>query len=349
MVEKNSYIVGKHRTEEGHTLFLGKVTAVQGSILSGYIEKNCHLPKLRQLFELSTKDVAVNLGPKPYPGQVLKFDTSHLYTGHRKVHDFFGDLHFFYVPDKKVGQTLMAAFDEAARLLKKAKLPQPENTVWEINPKEMRGKWAGQYAHSKKPGRQPHRLSIKPEMMPVVTREFVYVIMHEYGHYLHANHLKNPKLNAAWIRLFNTSIKPQNIDKEMSRGLLESLLAGEERPTDFRGQLEEQDRNAFNWIVRTINQDHAVNLKELDTLFIADDRDSIKALWPKRTLSKKELAPIVTPYATVNYHELFAESFAYYFLKKLPDGTRLPQGIINLMDKTFRRVEALEEIEGEAE
>jgi hypothetical protein len=179
--------------------------------------------------------------------------------------------------------------------------------------------------------------------------DFVYVILHEYGHYLHANHLKNPKVNAGWIRLFNTSIKPQAIDRDTITRLLEDLIAGEERPTDFRGQLEEQDRLSFNWIVRTINKDHAVNLKELDILFTADDRDSIRHLWPKRAITRKELAPIITEYATKNYHELFAESFAYYFIKKLPSGDRMPQNIIDFMDKTFRRVEALEEDQGDDE
>lgn len=351
IASKHSYIVGKFKTEEGHTLFLGKITAVQGNIVSGYIEKNSHIPKQRKLFEIATKDIALDLGPKPYPGSVHKFDTSHLYTGHKKIHDFFGELHFFYVPEKETGKVLMQAFDKAAAILQKAKMPAPEHTVWEINPKEMKGKWAGFYAHSKNYLKMPHRLSIKPESMPTVISEFVYVILHEYAHWLHANCIRRVKVNAAWIRLFNTSIKPQTIDKEMSKRLLESLIGGQERPTDFRGQLEEEERNAFNWIVRNIGQDHAVGIKELNLLFEADDMDSIKDLWPKRSLNKKELAPIVTEYATKNYHELFAEAFAYIMMKrKLPDGKAMPQGIINLMDKTLRVLDEPEEVkQGEDE
>ena len=123
MVEKNSYIIGKQRTEEGHKLFLGKVTAIDGNILSGYIEKNCHLPKLRQLFELPLRDVAVNLGTKPYAGSVHKFDTSHLYTGHKKEHDFFGPLHFFYVGGRYDDELVRTA--EGWKIAKRV-----ETTLW---------------------------------------------------------------------------------------------------------------------------------------------------------------------------------------------------------------------------
>jgi len=339
MTDKGNYIIGKMRSEEGHTLFLGRVVATQGSnIISGYIEKNSHLPKLRQLFEIPRKDVVLDMGPTPYPGTVHKFDTSHLYTGHRKQHEFFGPIHFFYKPEKEVGSVLMQTFDHCATKLEKLKMPAVLQTVWEINPKEMKGKWAGFYRHSRAPHKLPHTLSIKPEVVPTVISEFAYVVYHEYGHYLHANYIRNPKVNAAWIRLFNTSIKPQTIDKEMSKRLLEALVEGEERPTDFKGQLEEEERLAFNWIIRTIGVEHAVSLKELDTLFVADSKDEIRALWPKRTLTKKELAPIVTEYATKNYHELFAESFAFFMLKK-----KLPAGIVKLMEKTLRNLEEPEE------
>lgn len=329
-MKKNHYIVGKIRTEEAFKLFLGKVTSIDGQVLSGYVEKLSHIPSLRASFEVLERDVVVDLGPKPHPGTVHKFDTSHLWTGHRKPHPFFGDIHFFYRPDKEVGSKLMQAFDRAASILEKAKLPAPEGTLWEVNPKETKGKYSGMYIHSKKPTKLPHRFQIKPESMPVTITDFVYVILHEYMHWLHRHCVTGIKVNAAWIRLFNTSIKPQTVDKDLSRRLLDDLVRGGERPSDFKTSLDEGDKNAFNWIVRTISQEHAVGLRELDLLFEADEKDELKQLWPKRTLHKKDLAPIVSEYATKNYHELLAEAFAFYFTKR-----QLPKNVTTLLEKTL--------------
>jgi hypothetical protein len=310
-MKKDHYVIAKQRTTESYVLFLGRVTAVNGSILEGYKEHFAHLPKHRKLFEVPTKDVAVDLGPSPYPGTVFKFDTSHLYSGRKIVHEFFGDIYFFYKPQKEVGQTLMKAFDKAAEILQRYRCPAPENTVWEVNPKEMKGKWAGFFKSSKYLDKMPDRFSIKPESVPITLMTLVYVIIHEYGHWFHHHLMKSPKVNATWIKVFNTSIKPQTIDKETSKRLLDSLLAGEERPSDFKGQLEEDDRNAFNWILRTISQDHAVGIRELSILFDANQLDEISSLWPKRTLNKKDLQPVVSEYACKSYSELWAESMAF--------------------------------------
>jgi hypothetical protein len=333
------YVIGKIRTAESHVLVFGKVDEVGSGLVVGTVEKNRHVKQLRKSFEVVNKDVILNLGPKPYGGTVLKFDTSHLYTGRKITHDFFGPIHFFYVIQTEVGKTLMKAFDKAAEILRKAGLPEPVNTVWEVNPKEAKPtKYAGYYKHSRQSAKKPHTLAIKPEAVPMTVSDYLYVILHEYAHYLHANHLRSPKVNAAWIKVFNTSIKPQTIDRELSKKILKSMVDGEDRPSDYKGQLEEQERNAFNWIIRTIKQDHAVGIKELDYLFEADQKDEIESLWPRRTLNKKELAPIVSEYATTNYKELWAETFSFHYTKR-----KLPAGIVTLLEKTLRKVEALED------
>jgi len=335
MTTKNDVIIGKIRTSESFITFLGRVTDVKANVITGIHEKDCHLPNKRKEFEIVAKDLVLNLGPNPYPGVVHKFDVSHLYTGHRKIHDFFGDIHFFYKPEKAIGKLLMEAFDKAQSILERLKMPAPEQTYWEVNCKEAKagGKYSGYFKPSRDPEKQPHVFSIKPESMPPTLRTFVYVIIHEYAHWFHHVYLTSLKANAAWIKLFNTSIKPQTIDKELSKDLLKRLVEGSEAPRDFRGQLEEEERNAFNWILRTISQEHAVGLRELNILFEAEQKEQIEKLWPKRTLLKKDLKPVVSEYACKNYHELWAEAFSLHYAKV----QKVPPQIVELMERHIQQ------------
>lgn len=331
-----NYIVGKIRTEDGFKLFLGKVTQVSKGIAEGYVENLSHLKAKRALFEIPVKDIVLDMGERPHAGKVYGFDLTNLYTNKSIKHEFFGDIHFFYRIKKEAGSALMAAFDRAAKILEKSGFSPMLDTVWMIQHPETSGKYAGYYKHSKNAEKMPHELAIKPELLGA--SELVYVILHEFAHYMHANLLQHPKVNAAWIRLFNTSIKVQTIRKEDSISLLETMLAGEERPSDFKSGLDEDQRNAWNWIIRTIKQDHAISIKELDTLFEAEARDEITKLWPQRTLHKKDLQPVISEYATVSVRETLAESFAFHLTKK-----KLPVSVTALVEKSIRMAKTQQE------
>jgi hypothetical protein len=245
----------------------------------------------------------------------------------------YGDVHFFYKIKKETGASLMAAFDKSLKILKKHRLDfLPERwadlAVWEVLSAELGGKYAGRYKHSRAPEKNPHRFQIRPEKLPVT--EFEYCILHETAHYLDAELLESPKLKAAWIRLFNTSIALKTIPKEQSIKLMESLLSGQTPPSAFPSELEEDDALAYRHIIRTIKSEHAVGVKELDTLFETDNADEIRDLWPRRTIHQKELAPIVSEYATTNVTELLAESVAFHLL-----GRKLPKKITELVEATF--------------
>jgi len=331
-----SYIIGKIRAEEGHRLFLGKITGTSKGIVEGYIEKHSHLKKKRALFEIPERDIVLKLGDQPQPGKVYGFDVTNIYTNKVIHHEFFGPIHFFYRIKKETGKKLMAAFDSAAKRLTKLGFEPMVNCVWIVQHPETSGKYAGYYSHSRDAEKLPHELAIKPEMYE--EKDMEYIIVHEFAHYMHANFLKQPKVNAAWIRLFNTSIKVQTIRKEDSISLMETLLDGEERPSDFKSGLDEEQRNAWNWIMRTISQDHAVSVKELDILFEADERDEIKKLWPQRTLHKKDLAPVISEYATKSHKETLAEAVSFYITKK-----KLPQSVIALVEKSLRMAKTQQE------
>ena len=319
------YIIAKQKVHGGgHVVFLGKITSENGDTVDGYIEKNSHINK--RVFSIPKKDIIIKLGKNPYAGKVHGFDTGYLYL-HSSYHDFFGKLCWFYNPEKELKRKINRALESTAKLLKKKlNLQSIENSVWEIARFEKSSHY-GAYMHSKDLEKAPHRFFLRI-MEEDITPE--YIILHEIAHYLHKNFMKGIKINAAWISVFNTSIKTVSIKKEESEKFLTDIINGEVGPIDFKSDLPVEDELKYKWILRTISSEKAISVKELQTLFEAEKMDEIKKLWPLRNIYKKELAPVVTEYATKNYEELFAESFALFMT-----GKKLPKNVETLMLKSL--------------
>jgi len=290
------------------------------------LEKLCHIPNQRYTTTVELKDLVLNLGSEPKPGKVYGLDVTNLFCG-RKLHEDFGLINFFYRPSKQVVKDLWAAFNKVAKILNKRGLSfLLDDLIWEILPYTNEA-YAGMYLRSNKEGNSP-RIQIRPEIMPA--SEYVYVILHELAHHLHLGFATGKKLNASWLRLFNTSIRVVNIKKETSSSLLDALLAQEDVPSAFRGQLEEEDALAFKWVLRTISQINALSIKELDILFEADAKDDIRKIWPVRNIHRKDLAPVISEYATKNYRETIAEAVSFVMV-----GKKLPEPIVKLVEKTI--------------
>lgn len=321
-ITKGDYLVCVEDKQE----YLARAMEDSTGDVECYLEKYCHLPNKRTTLTVSKKQIVLNLGETPRPGKVYGLETTNLFRV-RKDHDDFGAINFFYKPDKQVVKDLWASMSKVAKILKKKGLEfLLDDIVWEVL-RYHKEKFAGMYMHAKN-DKMPHRIQVRPEIMPAT--EYAYVLLHELGHHLHLEFLTSKKLNAHWLRVYNTSIKVETIKKDTSIRLLTSLLEQEDLPSDFKGQLSEEDALAFKWIIRTIASNNALSIKELDTLWEADMKDDISKLWPQRTITHKELAPVLTEYATKNYKELVAESFAFYMV-----GKKQPEGLIRLLEKSI--------------
>ena len=329
-IKKGNYVIAA-LDKHGKSPYLLKVLAVDKTEIHGVVEKFCHIEKLRLTATVPNNCIMVDLGTDPKNGSVYGVNVTSRFVA-KKVHDDFGTLNFFYKPEKEVGIALMTAFSKAYKILKSRGLEFLVNDIiWEIHPTHKE-KYAGMYMHSKNE-KSLSTIKINPEVMP--NTEFVYVILHELGHRLHFEYLTSRKLNALWVKLYNTSIKVAAVKKETSQTLLDALMSQEDSPSNFKSLLAEDEALAYKWILRTIKEVHSLGVKELDLLFEADMKDEITKLWPIRNIPRRDLHPIVTEYSTVSYKELLAESFAISLLKR-----DLPEPIMRLMEKSISYAKA---------
>jgi hypothetical protein len=328
--ESGDYVIAKPAGQGKNFLF--KVSGIDQGIVAGTLEKDSHVKGLRKTVEIPKSDIIVNLGRDPFPGKAYDCDATIIYKG-RKTHDQFGTLFWFYKPETDVAERIMKSFDRAARILKQHDLDftiEPEKGIWEIQ-RYNGEKYCGLYKHSRDTEKNPHRFVFRPEM--VEPKDYNWVILHEHSHHIERAFLHSKSLRGQWVQLYNSTILVEDIEKKTCKDLLERILGQEDLPSDFKGQLEEDEQIQLKWILKHIKQQHKLSIKELDMLFDAGMKDDIRDVWPVSGVSMNDLKPLVTEYATKSWKELWAESLSLYFC-----GVKLPKVVVALIEKSLSHV-----------
>lgn len=326
-------------------LILIRLTRVSGNELTGVIEKTRHLSPATITFH--SNSVVMNVGSDPYPGTVLGHDLRYLYRKTREIGPL-GDVYFFTRVGKEDLQALRKGADEFYKLLKKQGLEflLENGTAIEVVSKDYAGKWAGMYKHSKDTDVRPHTAQFTLEKARVDSSSiasYAYVLAHEFGHALHFQFIKGlAKADAAWIRAYTDTVRPVQIEKAKVKSFLDNLLSAGS-VSGARGELPEEDLPLFRRVLKELATSAHITPREVDRLLSADEdsngdvnRETLKQAWPSSGLMHHELHPSVTEYALKNYHELFAESFAFHLL-----GQKLPARIAKLMDKTIEQAKQI--------
>lgn len=331
-LKEGDYVLLTEKADKPKLTF-AKIEFIDGDNLGCVDVKDMHLPKLRRGFDANPDSVLSIVDPK-HP----KFHNNYASIFHRSVlNEDFGLLNWFYEPEEEIRDKLTAAFKHVVDALEKKELGfiiQPTTCAWEIYPYGGE-QYAGYYKRNRKPEKNPHRLAIIPEHTDYDHSWYSYVIFHELAHHMHSEFVTGRKLNAKWIDLYSTSVPSRDIGEADTKRILEALLAQQDLPSDFKGQLEEADQEAYKLILKAIKQQHKLGVKELNVLFVAEFTDQIRALWPE-TVIANDLNPLVTKYATKNYRELFAEAFAYHM-----SGRELPEEVKELVEESIAYAKAV--------
>jgi hypothetical protein len=333
---EKEYVIAKQGDSK---YFLAQVKTVDDKVFTIIPEKNRHLDP-REI-EISKKDIVLNLGLNPAPGNVYGVDVSNRYKK-ALSHEFWGTLYFFIDLPKDTLKVLRTSLDHTAKVLGKLGL-EDFTDVFSIEVRAKKGKYAGLYKHSKDES-VLNTIVLSPDWEQTTATSLVdYILYHEFGHVLRYNGLTSKKAQARWLKLFHKSIKPDLIDHKDLMAILKGLKAAKKEDDAIgwseamKGLADEDEEMAHRAkiLMRWFKQIHHLSSKDLSTMWAAEDIEQIEGLWPAVSIDSSKLDPLVSEYACVSSEELFAESFACYAQKK-----KLPNSVETLMDKSLSLIKA---------
>lgn len=336
IINPKDYLLAKLPSEKTSRSKYGlfKVKSVSDTSVIARFENNPHIKT--QVVEVPIKSLVLNLGPSPVEGKFLGVSTKNLYKKSIQ-HPDTGRVDFFVVPDKKDLTDLSRGLVDLHKSLKKHRLSflLEEDTTLEII--DGRGlKYAGLFMSSRDRDKVPSRIRLcisSSHREKVGADQMLYVLAHEFGHALHYHHVKpNKELNSKWISLFKQTRSTRTIERNDLERFLKLLLK-EGSVKAATSELEAEDVPNFKLTLRWISVIHGLSKKDLDDLLESENSQDVKDVWPRVQIGDRDLKPLVSQYALKNYHELLAESFAYYLT-----GKKLPSSVLSLVEKTLSSV-----------
>jgi hypothetical protein len=337
-IKPGDYIVGRELTSKTDPSkikhFVICVTAVDPDSVMGWLERDDPRGPRRDQLEVQSKQIVLNLGPKPTPGKVYGCDVGRLWVKTFE-HPFWGPIHFYTKLDKDCVLMLRKALDSTAKTVEKLKLESYVD-LFHTEIRAKSGKYAGMYLHSKEEGQC--RVWYAPEWAQQSMPTMQYVILHEFGHVLRYHGLTDTRLRSKWLKLYNRSVAKNIVDKSTLKGYLKSIVSmhGQDENASFQECVRnitsesEDDQRNMRAVLKWFRDIHRLSPKDLEVLWSADQVEHIEKLWPTDHLDISKLDPLVSEYALKNVEELWAESFAMYANK-----TKLPQKVVTLLEHSL--------------
>lgn len=296
--------------------WLGKVKSLNPIVVTAQPDDKMNSEQVT----VERSDIICVLGQHPIGGKVFGVDTTNIYRCSKPLPELYGwQLHYFCAPDKQVRKGIDTAFKIVAKALTKQRLQALLDAHIYYRVKVLPGKATGMYVHNK----DYDTLDIDPFKCTIT--DLPEVIAHELGH--HAFTYLEPEQQAKWMKLYVRHIKPQVYTKdqcEQLKNLVSTLTDLDQAKSD----VPEEDMQLFVRCLLFVRQRCHMSYKQLNRLFQVDAQ-SVLDQWPTQ-ITVDDYEQLISQYATKNYNELFAESFAYYLL-----GKDLPKVVNTLMNKTF--------------
>ena len=271
--------------------------------------------------ETSRKNILCVVGPKPTSGHVYGVDLSNIYRTSVPM-DKFGILHYYWAPEKSVRKALKSAFAIAAKKLESAKLYTIFDEQVNYSIRSMRS--AGMYYIGNDEKKIPHRIELDPSRTTI--EDLPHCILHEIGHF-YFNKLDDD-WQFKWVNLYATYVQMDRFTSRDMKALRDNFVHSGLSFVEFRKELDEPEQTYFKLVQKHLQKCFKLNPKQLQLLY-EENQEVVISKFPTSTL-KVNYETLVSEYATKNYHELFAESFAFYLL-----GMKLPKDVNRLIEKTI--------------
>lgn len=267
------------------------------------------------VFDFGRGDVVCNLGKAPRIGSVFGVKIEPLV---RTMTDpFFHEVHC-YVRSGEAQMALIQAELKTFRIALKKKRLTTVRPVLEL--RNPQGKYAGYYKHT--PKEDQDLMCVRPTED---LTEFQYVCAHEYGHAVWFR-MMSRGARLRWVKLYHEYITLITADDADLNRLMDEVVTAQSVSSAMKA-VEEDDQLLLKACIKHVSSIHGLTKQHLEMMLEAGE--SIEAYWPEQLeMSEKELA--ITDYAKVSPEEMFAESFAHWFI-----GRKLPKAIQDRLDKTM--------------
>ena len=272
--------------------------------------------------EISRKEILCSVGTKPTSGHVYGVDLSNIYRTSVPL-DKFGILHYYCAPEKSVRKAIKSAFAIAAKQLEKQKLYTVFDKQVNYSIRSMRN--AGMFYDGDEEKGIPYRIELDPTR--TVLEDLPHCILHEIGHF-YFNQLDDD-WQFKWVNLYANYVKVERFTSKDMKALRDNFVHSGLSFVEFRKELDEPEQSYFKLVQRHLQKCFKINPKQLQGLY-EENPEVVLSKFPTSSL-KVDYETLVSEYATKNYNELFAESFAFYL-----EGKSLPKVISKLIVNTIR-------------
>lgn len=294
----------------------------------------------RDQFVVMLDRVVSNLGNRPIKLTVAATNLYEVFDKRVEHHPVFGAVNFSYEPNDEDVTHLMKGYSKAYKWLKEHGLADLVQLPMVHEVTHIKRRYVGQVKTSTQPSvAKPTfvRFCTAHEMISQELGLF-YVVMHELAHVIDLDVLLNrsPKLTAAWLDMFERTVKAEEISEGDVNELFERLIEAPDFKS-FRTSLTDEDAEVMKIIASVLSRTRSVSLRDLAHIKEAGDEKLLNRLWPvahQCVGSRKK--PVVSDYATKNVRELFAESVAFYAIER-----KLPKEIVSLVEASLSRAAKL--------
>jgi len=296
---------------------------------TAYIEDTMNLDEPVTI-EYDANTLIANLGADPAPGKAYGVDVN---PHHGDYASPIGRVHVY----RKLEDDEKKAIEISIKKIVKKVEGQGLEKVFPISRIEIhnsKGKWAGEYRYTNKGGEVHDVIKLHPKILADQVHN-QYIWAHELGHAIWCRFLSE-KLRAEWLELYNESTKVSKAKKSQMEDLCTSLVSSQESVREFQRNIEGEELAMFKEALAYLKKIHKMSAEDVNIL-LNQNAKVLAQIWPT-TASVSSNESLVTEYARVSVHELFAEAYAWTTV----GGKQFPKEVMKLLEKSLKAAKVAE-------
>jgi hypothetical protein len=299
--------------------------------LVSLVNKNRFIAKDSARFNIEQSNVIANLGKAPKLGSVYGTPVEPVLAHDNS--ELFGNIFYYVSLDEKTRSKLIKKLTNIGNNLKELDIFPSKK--FDILIKPSVGNIAGWYKHFKK----KEKIDELCLCLETYDHNLEYYIYHEIAHAVWYNNVSD-EFKARWVKAYHDNISQNKVNDNKLTVMRQDLVkAGS--IASYRSDIDEEDKEILKKILQYVKQNHRLAAKHINILIATGD--SLVDIWPEYSIEIPMQNVLVTDYSNKSVEELFAESFAFYFVE---GEVELPKKLKKLMKATIAATGANEENEG---